>query len=1685
MKIRASLLSLVSIIFALAGLSAPLALAQSDGYVTNSNLRGVVDGNTYHFGTIDNVNLGTGALNIAIPLFNQPGRGWNRSARFVYSSKIWVAQPGWDPIIPNTLDTLSWQTTGSRWAYGTFDFSEHSDLDFQELEYDCEIQQGVYKSTMVDSNFVYNSHGAQYQFPNRHVWNTDGSLPGGGNCAPRGPLAYDLAYSDSGTMQLDTSQFPNFATVTLKDGRKDFLPYGTPVSMYIEDTNGNFENSSGDTLLRTVTGTADVMTIKDSNGNNQSYTLSGTTQGVAPAFPTTSCGGAPVIQNPSSVPVFTSLVLPNGWTYTFSYIDPKTNKTNPFGEIMQITLPSGGYIRYDYMILSQYDNGAPNLPCKIDSRRVAHRYLSPDGTKQSEQVWTYSYSTSGYTTTVTDPAGNDSVHTFEPTGMHETQAQYYSGTGTSRTLLKTVANTWVSDSGAVQSTQQEVGTCGYINWRTTQSTTTLNDTNQADQVQTDYNTFTYSSPYSSCGNATSRLNPTETREYDWGPNGSPGPLLRRTDFTYLQDGNSNYLNLHIWDRPASKYIYNGSGTQAAATTFEYDNYTAGIAASGAIQHDPAFNAGAGYTLRGNLTASSLWRNTDGAWLLTRNQYDDAGNILSTADPLGNLTTFSFADNFTDGTNHNAQAFVTQVTYPATNGVNHIERKQYYFNTALLAATCGQNFPSASACKNSYSPPQPDYTTFTYDLMNRPVTISRGDGGSTSLFYHDYPLPLSASSTVTIGPPGNLVNTMILDGLGRVNHTQLNSDPCGIDYTDVGYDVIGRKSTVSNPYRTSDSCNMGTSTTGTTTYQYDALSRPSKTIPPDGSSSSDNITYAYSGNCTTVTDQAAKSRKTCSDGLGRLIQVLEDPAGLIYETDYTYDTLGNLLTVNQKGGSSNSANWRTRTFTYDSLSRLLCASNPENSSAACPAAATSSYTTGTTGYAYDLDGNLSTKTALAPNQTGTATVVTSYSYDALNRLTQKSYNDNGATPTLKYGYDGVALTGCATAPPALTDNNPKGLRTAMCDGAGAESWSHDVMGRTLTDSRITNSVPGSTVYTYLPYLDGSINTILYPSTRTLTYSTGSADRLLSVQDNSTSVYYASSATYAPQGALSSLTNGPDLYSTHLYNSRLQPCWLYTTTGTALPASTSCTGTATTGNILDFKYNFNLGVSNNGNVAGVTNNRDTTRSQNFTYDSLNRIATGETTSTHATSPANCWGEAYFYDNFTVAGGAWGNLTAIASPSSAYTGCTGESLSVVALTNNRLSGYGYDSPGNLTSGSGVSGISYNAENQLVTAAGVTYKYDGDGKRVQKSSGTLYWYGNSGDALDETGLSGNLLNEYVFFGGQRIARRDPSNNVFYYFADHLGTSRTIAEVASGQSTAALCYDADFYPFGGERTPILNTCSQNYKFTGKERDTESNLDNFGARYDASNIGRFMNPDSPSYSNHKNPQSWNLYAYSLNNPVTFKDADGHEIVCVNNVGLCGKDAATATGNADAASRVTTNTVTTQHSFLGVFHWTTSKTVIAITGDINSFRSLSQNANRLADLVTSSKTVTVNYTDTKTGTWTEAGETFHGGSDSRTPSQGWEPTSWIDPNRTPGVVYDQDAVDQGLPQSNTAEEFGHEVLGHIWGEMFGGAPAGTRANMRDSITGENAVRALDPTRGQKGVESHHNYKDMPPDPRPKQ
>ena len=144
----------------------------------------------------------------------------------------------------------------------------------------------------------------------------------------------------------------------------------------------------------------------------------------------------------------------------------------------------------------------------------------------------------------------------------------------------------------------------------------------------------------------------------------------------------------------------------------------------------------------------------------------------------------------------------------------------------------------------------------------------------------------------------------------------------------------------------------------------------------------------------------------------------------------------------------------------------------------------------------------------------------------------------------------------------------------------------------------------------------------------------------------------------------------------------------------------------------------------------------------------------------------------------------------------------------------------------------------------------------------------------VGESDLSGNLTDEYVFFDGERVARKS-ANGVFYYFSDYLKTASVITD-----SAGVIKAESDYYPWGGELQFVAND-SNHYKFTGKERDSETQLDYFGARYYSNGLGRWVSADwSPTpvpvpYADFHDPQTLNLYQFVGGNPASKADPDGH------------------------------------------------------------------------------------------------------------------------------------------------------------------------------------------------------------------
>ena len=132
-----------------------------------------------------------------------------------------------------------------------------------------------------------------------------------------------------------------------------------------------------------------------------------------------------------------------------------------------------------------------------------------------------------------------------------------------------------------------------------------------------------------------------------------------------------------------------------------------------------------------------------------------------------------------------------------------------------------------------------------------------------------------------------------------------------------------------------------------------------------------------------------------------------------------------------------------------------------------------------------------------------------------------------------------------------------------------------------------------------------------------------------------------------------------------------------------------------------------------------------------------------------------------------------------------------------------------------------------------------------------------------------------YVYAGSTLIATYDPNPDSphqpmpSFRLTDWLGTMR-----ASTDSSGVLQSTCTGLPFGDQSACQGNVTDPRY-FTGKERDSESGNDYFGARYYASSMGRMLSPDPGNIGvDRTNPQTWNMYSYGLNNPLRVIDPTG-------------------------------------------------------------------------------------------------------------------------------------------------------------------------------------------------------------------
>jgi len=601
--------------------------------------------------------------------------------------------------------------------------------------------------------------------------------------------------------------------------------------------------------------------------------------------------------------------------------------------------------------------------------------------------------------------------------------------------------------------------------------------------------------------------------------------LRETKFAY--ETNPAYINLNLVRLPLETKVLDGAGNIASDTKYYYDQGNVANCPN-ILGHDNTNYVGP--TTRGNATTISQYVNSTKSWVSTTLVYDIAGNIAQLTDSNGNKTTTSFIDAYGTGS-ENSYALMTTLTNPKGQA-------------QTWAYDYGVGQPLSATNVNG------GVTTYAYDEMNRVVRSVLPNG---AVLNYSYP----NSTEVDLKQDQSTANDQVLhtqtlaDGFGRVTTSNVYESASQAISNSQGYDAMGRIASTTDP--------LG----NVTTYGYDSLSRQTSVTTADTAVA----TTSYSGNTTTVKDQAGKTRALTYDGLGRLWNVREDPSNKYddFTTDYRYTAT--TMTVSQ----GYCPTCQTRTFANDTLGRQVSATNPES---------------GTVSYTYDAVGNVLTRTDARG-------IVTSYAYDVLNRPTAVSYSDG--TPSFSYDYDVIA--------------NGVGQLSSIANSNSIFSFNaFDVM-QNVTQS--SQTMAGQTfTFQYAYNLTGALTSETFPSSRVVTTAYDGANRPVTLSGTYSiwSANYVTGTSYLANGGITSLTRGNNLIYGESYNSRGQ--------------LTGITEKLNGANVWTLGLNWGTASTNNGTLQGATSTGGgLTFGQTFGYDNLNRLSTA--------GEGSNWAQSYSHD------------------------------------------------------------------------------------------------------------------------------------------------------------------------------------------------------------------------------------------------------------------------------------------------------------------------------------------------------------------------------------------------------------------------------------------------------------------------
>ncbi len=894
-------------------------------------------------------------------------------------------------------------------------------------------------------------------------------------------------------------------------------------------------------------------------------------------------------------------------------------------------------------------------------------------------------------------------------------------------------------------------------------------------------------------------------------------------------------------------------------------------------------------------------------------YDSAGRITQLTDARGKLTTYQYGGN-------SKNAFLTKVT-----------RVHDGSGTVDLVTDIGYDTDGfVSSIKDEGG----TFRYFTYDLYGRLRQI-RNHANTAALRGYGYTYSRTSGNGWTFDPANpnavvdttflsagvSVVSTAYLDGLGRTTQIVVKDGSNSV-VTATQYDAMGRPWRAWKPYSrtgTGYDASFVTNATGAyvayngsnakpyaeTVYTPDALARVKRVFPEYlGSSPTDTVTYAYGVDVTPkqryteIRDEAGKQTRNSFDVFGNQVKtILGYGAGEATTTQLVSNVLG------QRTKATDPRSLNT-TYLIDTRGLLTTKTSPD-------AGAVSSQ--------YDQAGNL--RYSQDANQAAAGKVFFT-SYDFANRPLvsgQASATFSSLDPFTSQGweattgnwlvvrqYDAAPLAtafpwSLFPAPPTLT--NVTGRLAAVASQSNG-SWqatlfSYDPDGRVVKRYQYTHANGGTTVLAALNTTD----------TLTLDLRGAITQRGLTVGSNTWYQWYdydgrgllwkvsASTSltkpgspdvtyTYRPSGQVASqqFLGGPVVPFTYSIRERLDKIgapdsitypfsarYAYHKNGTVNEAEFYSGGSPAT--YKRYRYVFGTG----------------------SYDALNRLQSADFSYYNAG-----WVSTLAYDLANIGYDLNGNLTALQRYRE--TGTLVDNLTkTIASTSNRLNSVAdavgataetwdaeagsltYDLNGNLLTAPApyaLTGATYDYQNLplSLTSGGIqtTYRYTGAGQRIAKQvgSGNREMYVQDGAtalSVVTANSSGTALSWYwnVVAGDKVVGRQPNTGSRRFYHPDLLGSTRAVTVA----DTIIESYDYD--PWGvlmPGRTYVSGTGAKE-GFTGKERDPETGLDYFGARYDMSALARWASVDPLG---EKHPE-WAPYNYVLDNPPVLVDPDGRQV----------------------------------------------------------------------------------------------------------------------------------------------------------------------------------------------------------------